>query len=190
MKTIYLTIAFCLILSVTNSQNRNAEIVQQYIENFNTKDSIATLDFLKKDFIEYWQSSVINKNKREYSKYFSWSSVMKEYEIIEIVSDKGNKVIVNSTYYSDLDKILNKLPYKCKKTFILSKGKISKIISSKNKGYDLYQNKRKKAFLPFKNWLFVNYGLRRQDFKINRKGAKQMKKIVIEYVSKDKIVDR
>ncbi|APY00454.1 hypothetical protein [Lacinutrix venerupis] len=190
MKITYLTFVFCLFLSFSNSQNNNTKIVKDFIENFNKKDSIATLDALHKNFAEYWNTLQVYKNKKEYSNYYSWSSVMQDYEEIEIISDTKNKIVVNSTYYSDLDKLLGKLPYKSKKTFILSKGKILKIISERNKGYTAYQNKRKSAYIKFKNWLSRNHNLKRNDFKMNRNDALKMRKIVLEYISKDEIVDR
>ena len=82
------------------------------------------------------------------------------------------------------------MPYKSKKIFILSNGKILKIISSKNKGYDSYQNKRRSAYIKFKNWLSRTHKLKRSDFEMNRKDALKMKRIVFEFLSKDEIVDR
>ncbi len=190
MKKSYLTLILCLFLISAFSQNKNLKIVEDYIENFNKKDSIATINMLHKNFMEYWQStSVINKNKKEYAHYYSWANIMQENEEIEIVSTKGNTVVVNSTYYSDLDKLLGKLPYKCKKTFVISKGKIIKIINDKNKRYDYYQNKRKSAFINFKNWLNKTHGLKRQDFKLNHKYAKKMKKIILDYISENEIAE-
>lgn len=190
MKKSYLTLILCLFLISAFSQNKNLKIVEDYIENFNKKDSIATINMLHKNFMEYWQStSVINKNKKEYAQYYSWANIMQENEEIEIVSTKGNTVVVNSTYYSDLDKLLGKLPYKCKKTFVISKGKIIKIINDKNKRYDYYQNKRKSAFINFKNWLNKTHGLKRQDFKLNHKYAKKMKKIILDYISENEIAE-
>lgn len=148
MKTTYLSLVFCFFMVSAFSQEEKTVIVENFIENFNKKDSTAVFGILH-NFAEYWQSSIINKNKKEYSKYYSWSNVMQEYEEIEIISTNGNKVVVNSTYYSDLDKLLGKLPYKCKKTFVLSKGKIIKIISDKHMRYDYYQNKRKKCLYRF-----------------------------------------
>ena len=190
MKKSYLTLILCLFLISAFSQNKNLKIVEDYIENFNKKDSIATINMLHKNFMEYWQStSVINKNKKEYAHYYSWANIMQENEEIEIVSTKGNTVVVNSTYYSDLDKLLGKLPYKCKKTFVISKGKIIKIINDKNNRYDYYQNKRKSAFINFKNWLHKTHGLKRQDFKINHRDAKKMKKIILDYISENEIAE-
>lgn len=190
MKKSYLTLILCLFLISAFSQNKNLKIVEDYIENFNKKDSIATINMLHKNFMEYWQStSVINKNKKEYAHYYSWANIMQENEEIEIVSTKGNTVVVNSTYYSDLDKLLGKLPYKCKKTFVISKGKIIKIINDKNNRYDYYQNKRKSAFINFKNWLNKTHGLKRQDFKLNHKYAKKMKKIILDYISENEIAE-
>jgi len=190
MKTSYLAIAFCFFLSTSNSQDKNTEIVKAFIENFNKKDSIATLNNLHKNFSEYWQSSIINQNKKEYSNHYSWGKVMQDFEEIEIISVKGEQVVVNSTYYSDLDKLLGKLPYKCKKTYVISNGKILKIISTKSKGYDYYQNKRKSAFIKFKNWLSRTHKLKRNNFKMNNKDAVKMKKIVLGYLAKDEIVER
>ena len=189
MKTTYLTLVFCFFMVSAFSQEEKTVIVENFIENFNKKDSTAVFNVLHKNFAEYWQSSVINKNRKEYSNYYSWSNVMQEYEEIEIISTKGNKVVVNSTYYSDLDKLLGKLPYKCKKTFVISKGKIVKIISDKHKRYDYYQNKRKSAYIDFKNWLYKNHKLKRQDFTLSLKDAKKMKKIITEYLSKDRVAE-
>ena len=190
MKTAYLALLLCFFLSISNSQNDNSKIVEDYIENFNKKDSVATFNTLHKNFSEYWNTILVSKNKREYSGYYSWGTVMQDKEEIEIVSSVGKKVVVNSSYYSDLDQLLGKMPYKCKKTFIISKGKIIKIVSSKNKRYDLYQNKRKSAFIPFKNWLSRTHKLKRRDFNMNHKDALKMKNIVFEYLTKDEIVDR
>jgi len=190
MKTIYFTVIFCLFFLFSNSQNENSKIVQDFIEHFNKKDSIATLNTLHKNFTEYWNTLKVYENKSDYSNYYSWSKVMQDFEEIEIVSNTKNKIVVNSIYYSDLDKLLGKMPYKSKKTFIISKGKILKIISSKNKGYDSYQNKRRSAYIKFKNWLSRNHDLKRNDFKMNRKDALKMRKIVFEYLAKDEIVER
>ena len=190
MKTSYLVFMLCLFLSFCNAQDDNTKIVKDFIESFNKKDSIATLNTLDKNFVENWYKLVINENKQEYSKSYSWATVMQEYEEFEIVSSNGKEVVVNSIYYSDLDELLGNMPYKCKKKFVISKGKIIKIISSKGKGYDLYQNKRKSAYIKFKNWLRKNYDLKRSDFKINRKDALKMKKIVLEYLSQNEIVER
>jgi len=189
MKLTYLMACLCLFLTFSNAQNANTEIIQDFIDNFNNRDSTATLNSLHKKFSEYWQSSLIYKNKKEYSKYLSWGTVMNEHEDIEIIKTTGNKVVVHSTHYSDLDKSLGKMPYKSKKTFIISKGKIIKIVSTKYKGYDIYQNKRKYAFIKFKNWLSKKYKLRRSDFKMNRKDALKLKKIIFEYMAQEKIVD-
>lgn len=190
MKTTYLAIVFCLFLSISNSQNKNTEIVEQFIENFNKKDSTATLNTLHKNYIESWYKLPINSSKRDFSKAYSWANVMHEYEEIEIISTSSKEVVVNSIYYSDLDELLGNMPYKCKKKFVISNGKIIKIINTKNKRYDLYQNKRKNTYVKFKNWLRKNHDLIRTDFKMNRKDALKMKKIVLEYLVKDEIVER
>jgi len=180
----------CFFLTFSNAQEESTEIVKNYIENFNKKDSIATLNSLHKRFEELWQNSVINESKKEYAKQFTWSRVMNEYEEIEIISATPKSVVVNSVYFSDLDRSLGKMPYKCKKKFIISKGKIIKIISLKNKGYDLYQSKRKRAYVSFKNWLYKKHRLRRNSFKMNHKDAKKMKSIVYQYMSQNEIVER
>lgn len=192
MKTAYLALVFCFFLSFSNSQNKNVAIVEDYIKSFNNKDSIPTLNLIHKSFGEYWNTLTVTKSKREYSNYYAWSNIMQDYEEVEVVSATGKKVVVNSTYYSDLDKLLGKMPYKCKKTFIVSNGKILKIISAKNKGYDLYQNKRKSAYIKFKNWLSKTHKLKRRDFKMNQEDALKMKNIVMEYLSETEevIVER
>lgn len=184
MKTTYLSFLFCFFLVSGFSQDQKKAIVENFIENFNKKDSTAVFEVLHKNFTEYWQKLVVNEDKKDYSKFFSWAKEMQENEEIEIVSVKGNKVVVNSTYYSDLDRLLGKLPYKCKKTFVLSNnGKIIKIISDKHKSYDYYQNKRKSSYISFKNWLRSTHGLKRQDFSLNLEDAKKMKSILLEYIS-------
>ena len=192
MKTTYLALVFCFFLSFSDSQNKNVELVESFVKNFNNKDSIATLNLLHKNFGEYWNTLAISENKKEYSQYYSWSTIMQDYEEIEIVSATGKKVVVNSTYYSDLDKLLDKMPYKCKRTFLISNGKITKIINSKNKGYDLYQNKRKSAYIKFKNWLSKTHKLKRQDFEMNYEDALKMRNIVMEYIleSDEVVVER
>lgn len=190
MKTTYLIILFCFVLSINNAQNKSTEIVKEFIENFNKKDSTATLNILHKNFSEYWESSIINRTKNDYSNHYSWGNVMNDFEEIEIVSVKGKKVIVISTFYSDLDKLLGKLPYRSKKTYVIANGKILKIISEKNKDYNYYQNKRKSAYIKFKNWLSSTHQLKRSDFKINNQDAVKMKKIILQYLAKDEIVER
>lgn len=181
MKTAPLVVAFCLCFTFSNSQNESTEIVQDFIENFNNKDSIATLSSLHKNYKEYWNASLMHSGRKDFAHYFSWSSVMQEHEEIEVLASNDKEVIVNSTYYSDVDKLLGKMPYKCKKTYTLSKGKIVKVVSSKHEKYDYYQSKRKRAFIKFKNWLRKNHNLKREDFAMNRKDAIKMRDIVLEF---------
>lgn len=191
MKTTYLLLAFCLYVTFGNAQTESTKIVEDFIENFNKKDVKATLGALHSNFKEYWQSSLINKDKSDFADFLSWAAIMDEKEEIEIVNVTSKKVTVISTYHSSLDKVVDNKPYKCKKTYVLSKGKIVKILNTKNGDYDKYQKERKAAFTPFSKYLMNKHKLKRTDFEIVKSDALKMKDIVSEFVTnKETLVNR
>lgn len=180
MKKIYLLIFSCFLFLRCNSQN-NIQVVNEFIKSYNNKDSIMTFNLLHENFIELWEKDTVIRNKTDYSKNYSWGKVMNDIEVVEIIKTDSSFVETISTYYSKRDKLLGISPYKSKRVYKISNGKIIKIIGGEFDGYLEYDKPRREQYQVFFKWLSKNYDLEPSDFPFDKNGAEKLKEKIIEY---------
>ncbi|GEM_PF-2510744 len=183
MKKTYLLIFSCFLFFGSNSQT-NHQLVNEFIESYNDKDSLRTFNLLHDDFIELWEKDTVINNKTDYSKNYAWGKVMNDLEVIEIIKMDSNFVETISTYYSDRDRLLDISPYKSKRVYELKNGKILKVTGGKFDGYEEYDSPRREKYAAFFTWLSKNHNLEPSDFAFDKNGAEKLKKKIIEYTRK------
>ncbi len=180
MKKLYLLIISCFFFLGCISQN-NVELVNEFIQSYNKKDSIKTFNLLHQDFSELWGNEITIISKKDFRYNYSWGKVMNDMEEIVIIKTEQNFVETISTYYSDRDKLLGIPPYKSKRIYKIKDHKIIKIIGGKFEGYNEYDQARRKQYEVFFEWLSKNYGLKPSDFPFDKKGAEKLISIINKY---------
>ena len=180
MKQAYLFL-FCFLFFIGCRSQNNVQIINEFIQSYNNKDSIKTFNLLCKDFIELWEKDTVINTKMDYFKNFNYGKVMNDSEEIEVTKTDANFVETISTYYSARDKLLEIKPFKSKRIYEISEGEIIKIIGEEFDGYEEYEKSRKQKYQVFFKWLSENYGLGPADFPFDKTGAEELKKLLIEY---------
>jgi hypothetical protein len=183
MKKTYLLILSCFLFFACKSQS-NIQIVNEFIQSYNDKDSLKTFNSLHKDFIELWEKDTVINSKLDYCKNYSWGKIMNDSEKIQITNNNANSVVTISTYYSDRDKLMGINPYKSKRIYEISDGKISRITGGEFSDYQKYDKPRREKYQRFTEWLTKNYELELSDFSFDKKGAEKLRKILLEYKRK------
>ena len=181
MKKSYLIILSLFSFLSCYSQN-NVKVVNEFIEFYNNKDSLKTLNILHKDFVELWKKDTVIQNKTSYSKHYSWGKVMHDLEEIKVIKTDSNFIETISTYYSDRDKLLKISPYKSKRIYEIKDRKIIKIVGGEFDGYKAYEKPRRAQYALFFKWLSNNHNLNPSDFPFNKNGAEELKSLLIAYL--------
>lgn len=184
-KTYVLLLSVVFLLSC--STQRNVRIVNKFIKAYNSKDDAKTLGLLHQDFAELWERDTVIQSKTQYAQHYAWGKVMNDREEIKVLKQGSkNQVATLSTYYCDRDRLLGITPYKSKRVYEIRRGKIRKIVGGKFHGYDRYDQPRREQYKVFFKWLLKNYDLYPADLPFDKKGAEQLKEILLEYKKRNK----
>ncbi|NRD20400.1 hypothetical protein HNV08_10115 [Winogradskyella eckloniae] len=163
----------------------NTQTVLNFIEAYNKKDSIATMQLLHPEFSEYFNTELAIKSKTDYAHHFAWGKVMNDNMEVQIVYSDGNIIELLSTYHCDRDKLLKIEPYKSIRKFEIKDDKIYKIIESEFPNYKEAYHQRQQTFQLFFDWALEQQNLKIMDFKFNQFGAETLKKSLTAYSKKD-----
>lgn len=185
MKTILIFIFF-LSSFVTRTYSQtysNRELVGEFIEAYNDKDSVKVMHLLHQDFVELFESDTTIPSKTSYAHNYAWGKQMNDKIAFEIIHSDSNTVKIKSSYYCFRDKVLNLGPFVSQRCYIIKSNQIFMVIETYEE--QNYVNRRTE-YQAFFDWLKHNKNLSANDFPFNNQGAVSLKIALKEYASQMK----
>ncbi len=181
MRKLHLSLFLISILFYNANAQKGEAIVENFIDAYNTKDSITAFNYLHKDFVELFEKDTAIASKSAYGNNYAWGIIMHDRMSFEITEVRSNEIETMSTYYSDRDSLLKVEPFKSIRTYFLKNDQIVKVVETKFSGYENYDAPRREKYSTFFSWLSKEHNLSIGNFAYNKNGAEKLRKILLVY---------